>query len=133
MDPLPYVDEHTQALPVGVTPAFDAVAAVARRLAERPLPRLFVRAWDTRPENGFAVAEVVPPERVVLRGSHRFSSYELTFLVDQTPQGSIVRARTSAVFPGLLGTLYRTLVIGSRGHVVAVRLMLRDIARLAKA
>jgi hypothetical protein len=133
MDPLPYIDEHVQALPVGVEPAFAAVAAVSRALAERQLPRLFVRAWDTRPETGFAVAESVPPERVVLRGSHRFATYELAFLIDRGPQGSIVRARTSAVFPGLPGRLYRGLVIGSRGHVLAVRAMLRTIARLAQA
>jgi hypothetical protein len=133
MDPLPYVDEHVQPLGVGVEPAFAAVAAVARRLAERPLLRLFVRAWDTRPESGFAVAESVPPERVVLRGSHRFSTYELAFLVEPGPRGSIVRARTSAVFPRLPGRLYRSLVIGSGGHVLAVRGMLRTIARLAHA
>jgi hypothetical protein len=133
MDPLPYIDEHAQALRVGVKPAFDAVAAVARTLTERQLPRLFVRVWDARPETGFAVAELVPPERVVLRGSHRFSTYELAFLVDQTPQGTIVRARTSAMFPRLHGKLYRLLVIGSHGHVLAVRLILRSIARRAAA
>jgi hypothetical protein len=131
VDPLPYVDEHAQALRVGVKPAFDAVAAVTRALAERRLPRLFVRVWDA--ETGFAVAELVPPERVVLRGSHRFSTYELAFLVNQTPQGTIVRARTSATFPRLRGKLYRSLVIGSGGHVLAVRLILRSIARRAAA
>lgn len=131
MDPLPYVDEHAQALRVGVKPAFDAVAAVARTLAERPLPRLIARVWGTRPETGFAVAEFVPTERVVLRGSHRFSTYELAFLVDQTPQGTTVRARTSAVFPRVHGKFYRLVVIGSRGHALAVRMMLRRIARHA--
>jgi hypothetical protein len=69
----------------------------------------------------------------VLRGSHRFSTYELAFLVDETPQGVIVRARTSAAFPKARGRIYRLLVIDSRGHVLAVRAMLRDIARRAAA
>lgn len=55
MAPLPYVDEHARTLRVGVNPAFDAAAAQARALAGRRPPRLFVRAWGTRPESGFAV------------------------------------------------------------------------------
>jgi len=131
MDPLPYVDEHAHALPVGAGPAFDAVAAEARALAERRLPRPFVRAWALRPASGFAVTELVRPVRVVLRGSHRFSTYELAFVIDETPEGVVVRARTSATFPRLRGTLYRLLVIGCRGHVLAVRGMLHSIARRA--
>jgi hypothetical protein len=131
MDPLPYVDEHVQAVPVDVMPAFDAVAAVARTLGERQLPALFVRAWGMRPETGFAITELVPPDRVVLRGSHRFATYELAFLINQTAQGTTVRARTSAAFPRLPGKLYRSLVIGSGGHARAVRAMLRRIARRA--
>src|SRR5690349_19701395 len=109
MDPLPYVDEHARALPVGVEQGFEAAAALARALAGRRLPWLFVRTWGLRPATGFAVAELVRPERVVLRGSHRFSTYELAFHVDRTPQGAIVRARTSATFPKLPGRLYRSL------------------------
>ena len=132
MDRLPFIDEHARALRVDVQAAFDAVHAVARSLAERPLPRLFVRLWAARPPTGFEVVEVVPSERVVLRGAHRFSTYELAFVVEPTPQGAVVRARTSAVFPRLRGTLYRGLVFGSGGHVIAVRSMLRRIARRAE-
>ena len=129
MDPLPFVDEHSRAVRGGVEATFDAVLAVASGLARRRLPRTFVRAWDLRPRSGFAIAEVTPAQRVVLRGAHRFSTYELEFLVEQTRPATVVRARTRAEFPGLWGTVYRSLVIGSRGHVLAVRQMLRDIDR----
>ena len=50
-------------------------------------------------------------------------------LEDTTDGGTRVRALTHAVFPGVHGRLYRAAVIGSRGHVVAVRLVLRALER----
>lgn len=76
---------------------------------------------------GFRVAEAEPGERLVLRGRHRFSRYELTFLLDD---GSL-RAQTHAAFPGALGHLYRAAVIGTGGHRVMTRRLLRGVARRA--
>jgi hypothetical protein len=42
---------------------------------------------------------------------------------------SRLRAETHAAFPGLLGRLYRAAVIGSGGHRLVTRRLLRQIAR----
>jgi hypothetical protein len=81
---------------------------------------------------GFAVAEINAPKRLELRGGHRFSNYALVFELDATNlAGCTLRAQTWAEFPGLTGRAYRALVIGSRGHRVVVRRMLRRVARRA--
>ncbi|GGR74277.1 hypothetical protein GCM10010169_17680 [Micromonospora fulviviridis] len=76
---------------------------------------------------GFAVAEAVPGRRLRLAGRHRFSRYVLRFDLADHTGGTLVSARTYAEFPGPHGALYRLLVIGSGGHRLAVRRMLRDI------
>ncbi|MFG3303155.1 hypothetical protein [Micromonospora chersina] len=76
---------------------------------------------------GFAVAESVPGRRLRLAGRHRFSRYVLQFDLADGTDGTLVSARTYAAFPGPHGGLYRLLVIGSGGHRLAVRRMLRDI------
>jgi len=40
--------------------------------------------------------------------------------------GEVLRARTEAAFPGLLGRLYRAAVIGSGGHRLVARRLLRN-------
>ena len=83
---------------------------------------------DTLP--GFAVAEIHPPERLALRGEHRFSRYALVFELDATDTARCtLRAQTWAEFPGSAGRVYRALVIGTRGHRVVVRRLLRKVAR----
>ena len=76
---------------------------------------------------GFRVAEAEPGRRLTLRGRHRFSQYELTFLLDDDR----LRAQTRAAFPGLIGGLYRAAVIGTGGHRVATGRLLRQVARRA--
>lgn len=85
---------------------------------------------DTLP--GFAVAEIDPPERLDLRGRHRFSNYALVFEIDAGDGAACtLRAQTWAEFPGRAGSAYRALVIGTRGHRVIVRRMLRRVASRA--
>ena len=61
-------------------------------------------------------------------GRHRFSSYALIFRLDRVgPDESRLRAETRAEFPGVSGGIYRFLVIGTRGHLVAVRRLLSTI------
>jgi hypothetical protein len=101
---------------------------VARALGCEPAsasPRFDASPGQTLP--GFRVAEAEPGQRLVLRGRHRFSDYELTFLLD----GDTLRARTHAAFPGLLGRLYRMAVIGTGGHRVVTRRLLRQVVRRA--
>jgi hypothetical protein len=83
---------------------------------------------------GFAVSEARASRLLTLRGGHRFSRYELRFeITDSEPGGAVLHARTSAVFPGAAGAVYRALVIGTGGHRVAVRAMLARVARAAAA
>jgi RNA polymerase sigma-70 factor (TIGR02960 family) len=90
----------------------------------RPAPKAFARAWRLVPSSGFAVAERRKPSRLVLVGHHRFARYELVFEVDTAGGHTTLRARTFAEFPGVLGRLYRTAVIGSGGHAFVVRRLL---------
>ena len=68
-------------------------------------------------------------------GEHRFSRYALVFSVTPLGDGDRVRvaAETRAEFPGRSGRVYRGLVIGSRGHVVATHTILRAVKRRAEA
>lgn len=75
---------------------------------------------------GFRVERAVPGAELALEGRHRFSRYALIFRIHELGPGrSRLRAETRAVFPGAAGRVYRALVIGTHGHVVAVRRMLR--------
>ena len=61
-----------------------------------------------------------PHERLTLTGRHHFSRYLLVFDLGDAPDGATrLRATSYAAFPGPHGRVYRTLVIGTRLHVVA--------------
>jgi hypothetical protein len=77
---------------------------------------------------GFRVAEAEPGARLALRGRHRFANYALTFRFD----GQYLSAETHAEFPGFHGRLYRAVVIGSGGHRLITRHLLRRIAWAAR-
>ena len=151
------MDEH------GLLPFVDArsmdVEAPPRVLWEVlldsvPGPRdpLWRRAWagvlgaDPRASNGlgahvigaeragFSVCEVVPPATYALAGRHRFARYQLVFRIQAAPAGhSRLTAETFASFPGVPGRAYRALVIGTRGHALVVRLIMRVLRRRAEA
>jgi hypothetical protein len=83
---------------------------------------------------GFTVASARRPERLELRGRHRFSTYTLIIEVDDLDgDASRVRARTYATFPGVKGRAYRALVIGSGAHRVVTRRLLGRVASRAAA
>jgi hypothetical protein len=145
MEQLPYIDEHS--IVVGATRerVWGAlVSALHRDLGTAtpgPLRRLLQlvpaeRRWDrsgapqpgdTLP--GFEVAEAVAPKRLALCGRHRFSRYALVFELDEADRAECtLRAQTWAAFPDPAGRLYRTLVIGSGGHRLVVRRLLRHVA-----
>ncbi len=137
MSRLPYVDEHRQRVEA---PA-DVVWAALLKVLHREMggaegfarflgcdPARGTPEFDGRPGEavpGFRVAESEPGRRLALRGRHRFSDYELTFVLD----GEDLRAQTHAAFPGLLGRVYRAAVLGSGGHRVVTRHLLRKVAR----
>lgn len=78
------------------------------------------------------VDSVEEPSRLALKGRHWFSRYALVFELDeQGPSRTRVRAQSWGEFPGLHGKIYRALVIGSGGHKIVVRDILRRIAAAA--
>lgn len=132
MEGLPYVDEHRTRVSATPERTWDAVVRLARGRLARPAPAAFTALWRLEPASGFAVAEEIAPRHLALRGRHRFSRYELAFDVDPAADGVTLRARTSATFPGIAGAAYRALVIGTGGHAILVRRMLKQIARSAE-
>lgn len=72
------------------------------------------------------------PERLLgLAGPHRFSRYALGFRITASGEGTEVAAVSYGDFPGLHGLAYRTVVVGSGGHVFALRRMLQQISSRA--
>lgn len=82
---------------------------------------------------GFTVTRAITPVMLVLAGEHHFSKYALVFRIDLLPgQRSRVRIESRAQFFGAKGRFYRAGVVGTRGHVIVVRRMLRAIKRRAE-
>ena len=135
---LPHVDEHAIVVKAPAGRVWAALGDVLS-LASPPATRMIGRALGARPLDpsghplasgatvrGFRVARADPPAELVLEGEHRFSRYALIFRLDELEaERTRVRAETRAAFPGAAGRIYRALVIGTRGHVVAVRRLLR--------
>lgn len=140
MKKLPFVDEHAQRVDAPAEATWAAIAKVLDR--KMRVSGSFTRLLGCDPPEatpeftgyvgqtlpGFRIVDAEPGRRLALRGRHRFSEYALTFVVD----GGNVRAESHAAFHGFLGRLYRAAVIGSGGHRIIVRQMLRDIARVAE-
>ena len=136
---LPFVDEHSQpfdAPPGAVWSALlrtfrrrsRATGRLARVLGCDPsesTPLFTGRPGQTVP--GFRVVEAEPGRRLTLSGRHRFAAYALTFVVG----GGHLRVQTHAAFPGAVGSLYRTAVIGSGGHGLVTRYLLKHVAQRA--
>lgn len=144
---LSHVDEHSMTIEAGAGATWEAVLRVAEGSTDSPRAsrgaRLLgcadVEASGPRPlavgsaVPGFRVQAAERPRELVLAGAHRFSDYALTFRIDDLGDGrSRLRAETRAEFPGLQGRIYRALVIGTRGHVLATRRLLRAAKRRAE-
>lgn len=82
---------------------------------------------------GFHVEAAEPGRILALAGEHRFSDYALIFRFEGEDEGPTkVRAETRATFPGAKGSVYRALVIGTRGHVLVTHRLLAGIKRRAE-
>jgi hypothetical protein len=149
MERLPYIDDHVKTVNAPAERVWAALLSAIRVGFGHQLPGPLVAAWgleqaarsgdwissvrvgDTVP--GFAVAETEAPRLLSLRGRHRFSRYEFRFELDSPhPDRVEIHVRTSAVFPGVHGRIYRALVIGTGGHRIAVQRMLAVIGRRAE-
>jgi hypothetical protein len=125
MERIPYIDEHAIAIPAS---AAETWSALLQKMCRNP-------ADPTTVPVGFKLEEATPPSRLALKGRHPFSVYRLVFELDPVdpPAGGVrLRALTFAAFPGLHGKVYRALVIGSGGHRLVVRRMLKRIAAQAR-
>jgi len=111
----------------GATPRVSRLLGCAEREASGPRP---LAEGSTVP--GFRVAAARPSEELTLAGRHRFSDYALIFRLDPQSGRTRLRAETRAVFPGLHGSVYRTLVIRTRGHVLVTNRILRAVKRRAE-
>ena len=108
MERLPYIDEHAISVPADRAETWSALLRVMCRDPNDP----------TTAPIGFALDEATPPERFALKGE----------LADEGCGHTRLRALTWAAFPGVAGKVYRALVIGSGGHRIVVRRMLKRIA-----
>jgi hypothetical protein len=130
MTDLPYIDEHTIDIAAPRDVVWTALCRYADASIGLPQGNPLARLLGTEPARGFAVTASCDRAHLGLGGRHRFSRYLLTFdLTDLPDGGTRVSARSYGEFPGLPGLAYRTLVIGSRGHVFSVRHMLQAIRR----
>jgi hypothetical protein len=144
ISPLPYLDEHAVAIAASADDVWPVLTETLDRAFSRAGMASYARmvgcadrgASGPRPLAegstipGFRVVASVPGSELVLAGRHRFSSYALIFRLE--PVGSDrsrLRAESRAAFPGLPGGIYRLLVIGTGGHVLAVRRLLSVIRR----
>ena len=126
---LPLLDEHSALVHAGRAAVWEAVRRYAVGLAGSD-HTVIAGMLGTVPRSGFEVAEEVDGKRIALTGRHRFARYRLVFELDDR-QGDATRVSvlSFAAFPGVRGRLYRALLKGSGGHVLAVRRMLRAIRR----
>ena len=109
------------------------------RLAARALGSSVLEASGPRPLEsgatlpGFRVAAVDPPNGLTLDGTHRFARHEMAFALTEKGSGRTdLAVVTRAEFPGPVGRLYRGMVIGSGGHVLATRRLLKAVKREAE-
>lgn len=144
---LPFVDELSIEIAAGPEAVWEALLQTIERSFDSPrtgrVARLLgchdVESSGARPLAagsafpGFHVEVADPDRELALAGSHRFSDYALTFRFDELDgQETRLRAETRAAFPSLKGSVYRALVIGTRGHVLATNRILSAIKRRAE-
>lgn len=133
----PLLDEH--AVDIDAPPAAVWAALLDwHRSFDRAPVRTIARLLGCVDPTGFHVSEAVPESTLGLAGRHRFADYELTFRLDGVGGGARdgagrtrLTAESRSDFPGMAGRAYQTMLLGTGGHVLAVRRMLADVRRRA--
>jgi hypothetical protein len=141
---LPFIDEHATFIATGTDRVWLALTQMLDRSLSGGAWARYARAIGCadvatagpRPLTagsalvGFRVVEATHASELALAGRHHFSSYALIFRLEELDAGqSRVSAETRAEFPGVMGYLYRLLVVGTGGHVVGVRRLLSATKR----
>jgi hypothetical protein len=144
---LPRVDEHATEIAAEVDDVWSALSETLDAAMSPPMTAAVSRlvgCADSRASGprplapgstipGFRVSAAVPGVELELAGAHRFSTYALMFRLDRVSDGRIrLRAESRAAFPGLAGGAYRLLVVGTGGHVLAVRRLLAGVKARAE-
>jgi hypothetical protein len=146
LEHLPHIDEHGVLVLAPRERVWDAVLDTVPNAFSGPLTEKVAEALGCSETEragepgrigstipGFVVARVIAPAVLALEGQHRFSRYGLIFsLGPVNDEETMLRAETRADFPGVKGTIYRTLVIGTHGHVVVVNRLLKRIKKRAE-
>jgi hypothetical protein len=147
VEPLPHIDEHATEIAAPLSAAWEALLHVAERSFGSTVTGRGARLLgcaDVEPSGprplaagsaipGFHVEIARAPGELSLAGSHRFSRYALIFRLDDAGDDrTLLRAETRATFPGAKGAVYKTLVIGTRGHVLVTRRLLGAVKRRAE-
>ena len=141
LEHLPHIDEHGmlvhaprevvwQALLKSVPGAFSAGTStrVAKALGCEETERSGEPDMIGSTFPGFLVARVIEPAVLALEGQHRFSRYGLIFSLEPTKDDrTLLRAETRAEFPGIKGSIYKALVVGTRAHVVVTKRLLNAV------
>ncbi len=140
-----FVDRHVLAVPAPAPRVWDAVATTLAA-ADGPVARAAAALLRCTPRRtsgppvpspgaetpGFRVAEAHPPRRLRLEGGDALARYVVQFDVDAAA-GTVSVSTWAAFAGGPLGRAYRAAVIGTGGHAVTMKLVLRRIRRRAVA
>jgi hypothetical protein len=145
---LPYVDEHTTVVEAEADAVWQALTRALERFLDRPKAAGYARlvgadyltASGPRPLAersrfpGFLVTTADPPHELVLEGRHSFAVYALILRLEPADLGRTrLRAETRAAFPGLVGAVYKRLVLGTGAHRAGVRRLLAAVRRRSEA
>jgi hypothetical protein len=145
-DSLPFVDEHGLEVAAPPEAVWPALCRVAEGSFSSPVAAWFAGALGCestevsgpRPLTegsafpNFVVARATPGSELALVGRHRYSDYALVFRLSGERGTTRLRAETRARFPGGAGRLYRTAVIGTRGHILVTMRLLGAVKRRAE-
>jgi hypothetical protein len=144
---LPYIDDHAADIAVDAADVWPELLEGIERSFSHRAAEIYARvigcedtaAGGPRPFAegstipGFHVTASTSRSELVLEGHHRFSTYALIFRIEAVRAGQArLHAETRATFPGWAGRAYRLMIIGTGGHVVAVRRLLAGITRRAE-
>lgn len=145
---LPYVDEYEIEIAAGVDDVWQALTDIVDRSMSTALMTRYTRiigcadraASGPRPLAqastipGFRVTVANPGSELVLVGRHYFSTYALIFRLEKI---DVVRSRLNAEsrasFPGFAGKIYKLLIIGTHGHIAAIRRLLSAVSSRSEA